>query len=233
MIEDKNAYIEDLKKRFSDESGVLDVNKLLEAKAEADITVMQRTTEAQEAREDLQSRATLEEIISRLEKSPIASNQAPQAPAERNVDPKEIAKSEVESFILETLNKQNQKATQEANRKLVEAELVKAWGTNYKPKLDAEAQKLGVSKEFVENLMATQPNVLLKLLAPTATTQVDPTAALPPRTTNTYVPSATAGQKNYKYWQKVRKENPSFYHSIEGTNERHKVAHLMGESFYD
>lgn len=227
---DKETYLADLKSRFANEDGAIDVEKLLDAKAEADLTLMGRETEMDELRQDLTTRATLEQVLARLEQrqTPDVSNSG-NNPSEQN-GPKEIAQREVEAFIAAALEKEKQKDTQARNRQEADAELSKVWGATATTKIAAKAQELGVSKEFLDELKASQPKAFLRLVLAGEQPKQDPSAVLPPRSTATL----TSGNqvKDYAYWQRVRKENPSFYHSIEGVRERHKMAEILGDSFY-
>lgn len=178
-------------------------------------------------RAELGSKVSLEELVTKLSNQNTITNSASNQNA--NNDNGErlgsdsgrgLSQAEVAELVRKSITEEQTKANQAYNRKQCVDELKKTWGSDYLDKLKDVQRTLGVSTETLDGLAATSPglflNAVLGSTRNTVTQQVDPNAAIAPRSSINPAASAMrqAGPKeDWAYFEKMRVENPSKYWS--------------------
>lgn len=195
-MEDKN-YLEEL---VGDGKKFKDAEALAKAKAESDRFIAQLLREKNEVTEALQKRIKEEDFLTKLESlsragSPSAGDNPPQAGTEATA----LTPEDIEKII----EKREADRTRKANIDKSLARLQEVYGDNYKQHVATQAQSLGVSTEFLTDVMARNPNAFFRVIGLDGqqTTKVDIT---PPRSAIAAQPQTKTG-KNYAYYQDLRK----------------------------
>lgn len=183
--------------------------------------------EQDDLRKELDRRLTMEQFIDKMKTS---SSQAPttptptslQAPSER-VEDKSIKPEDINRIVEEQFNERMRKQEETNNLSKVKQELAKHWGPNFPEKLKVAAQQLDVSEAFIDNLGKTHPDALLRLLEirESKGSEYSP----PPR--GSVAPTSNQnnlGERDWKHFEKLRKENPSLYFSRKIQSEIHRLA---------
>lgn len=223
------ANVADLDQLFTDLVGegkkYQDPKVLLKSRLDADEHIRRIERENADLRVDLQARQAIEDALAKL--STPSSNEEQKPIVERNETP--LTPQEVEQIIERELAKRTTQNTVAKNQAMVVDTLKKAWGDNYSAKLRARAKELELGEEFLTQLAQTQPQAFLKLVD--AKPASDPNYPIHPTSTR-HVPVGTT-EKTWKYYSKMRRENPSQYHSLETQKEMFKQAQKLGESFYN
>lgn len=211
---------------------------LARAVAEKEAFIERLKREKSELYEDLKSSQTtkrLEEIADQL----TAFRQQPQSPSNDDNQPREREASAQTGLTLtdveNLLQKRETIKVQETNRDVVQKRLQEAYGTEFVSKVKDQANKLGVGVEFLDSVAVNNPNVFYKIMGLDNQPQQQPDIFSPPRTRITPVTSGGPVKKNFAYYEKMRKEKPAEYHSINIQNEMHKEAlasYDRGEDFY-
>lgn len=203
-----------------------DVAALARGKAESDRFIEQVLKEKDELKKELDKRLSVEESIARFRETPVTPTPEPvrQEPATG------LTQEDITRLLDERL--QREKAVETANRnvELVRQALADKFGPSYNDKLEAKAVELGVDREYFNQLAKTQPKVLLGLINGGEAPKKQAPVGLfdSPR-------FPTAGQKlekNFAYYEKMRKENPKLYSSPEVQKEQFEMAKLHGRDFY-
>ena len=222
------------------------VKDLARAKLESDLFIAQQQREAAELREELQRRKTVEEALATLQNTNNSSNSQEsfnQPNGNSAADSVALNEEQMKQLIREsvatTIETERTATLAQRNVDLVKQTLESAWGKEFPLKLKQTAADMGVSEDFIMNMAKSQPKVLFKLVGVQEGTQRAPeqslfnpsgvginTAAL--ASNRRSIPE----QESYSYWQKVRKEDPSLYHSPKAAMARFEAAKKHGEAFY-
>lgn len=208
-----------------------DAEALARGKWESDRFVTKLQSELRELREDLNSRVSLEQQLKELRSAlPAASNPSNQGVDERANENTALTEEQVAELVSRQYNKQKEVDSQVSNLEAVRAELEKAWGRDYKRHLANKTQELGLGKDFANGYAATYPKAFLKLMFEGASSGVDPS---PPSST-VRLPTTPSGKMlKYRDYQKMRKEDPTLYHSSRIQMEMDRASQELGENFYN
>lgn len=220
-----------------------DAAALAYSKAQSDAFITQLQREAAELREDLSKRKTMEEVLSNLQNTPNQPNggNAPAGGSENNSSAldEETLNRLIQDRVKATIESTEAERNAKSNVELVKNTLVSTWGNDYVAKLEAASAELGLSKDFVTSLARTQPKVLLKLVGAEASQPRAEANIFSPSTAGVVSAGLTARnssslpeQEKYSYWQKMRTENPNFYHSPVAAKARFEAAKKHGEAFF-
>lgn len=207
------SEVENLKARFT-KDGVLDVEGLLKAKAHADKHIKQVETERAGLYEDLKVRTKLEDLVSKIKETPV--NHEPQI----NSNATPLSEEDIERKLNEKLSIRDREYTYQQNVNKVVGELTKIYGNDWQNKVAARARELGETTEYLTELAKTRPQLLLKLVAGDERSVYNPAPPSNEFRTTSQQPSG----KTWSSFERMRKENPSAYWSIETQRELHKLA---------
>jgi len=223
-------YVGEASKKFRTSEGRLDVEALARGKWESDNKhIPQIEAENRDLRQELATRSTLEQILAKIESQKAAvSNLGNQSMDEDN-EPS-VPHQTVEQLVRQTLEQEKLRSQKADNISYANNELSKVWGSGHSVKVSQKAAELGVSPDFLETMKSTHPKAFLRLVLDQP--KGDPNASAPPRSQVTGLSNVTSNVKNYRYWQKLRRENPGLYRSVEACRERETLAAQMGEDFY-
>lgn len=233
VIDDSKSYYPELVgegKRYKD-------NEALAKKAvHADATIEILKRQLDTMREDytaqaaeLNSRAQLQDVLDQLKRTetPYAPPEAPekQQPA---FDPEQVRK-----MIQDSIQESETSKIHRANEQSFREKLVEKYGQNFQVRLQEQMDNLGLSKELVQSLARTNPNVLVKTLGLDQQTQPDSFQA-PPRSdrrSDSFAPSAQ--KRTWSYYQNLRKENPNLYNSPKINLQMIEDYKALGDAFED
>lgn len=187
------------------------VQDLEKGKVESDTFITQLQGELSQLREDLSQRASVQEAIEQLKNT----SQSTEDYTSTAVDADQLAKLVAQEVNRLDGSKSKQANTQEANDKLVEV-----YGDKAREHLDVKAMELGVSVEFLKSTAEASPKAFFNLLGMTENTQV-PTGTTVAGSINpqSLVSSGASGGKDWAYYETMRRENPTVYHSAANARE--------------
>lgn len=225
-------------KKFKEASPEELLKVLAKSKYEADRHIQNLEQEQNELRQELNTRLKLEELMKTLSepKAPEASkHQNNEDGGERRGDPNKNSEVDIEKTVEALLNSRLEAQHKQNNVAVVKDELTKRWGKQYLANVDKVLSETGMSREQFADLAATNPKVVLALADKVAPSQSNPNDPLlsAPRSTQRIVGSPqSSNEKNFKFYEKIRKENPRRYFSPEVQGEMHRMARQMGDDFY-
>lgn len=224
-----------------------DVKSAARSLVEKDLFIQQLQREAAELREDLGRRKTVEDAISSLQNtnSQPSSQNGGNTPAS-NSAADEVALDEetlnrrIRETVANTLQQATAAQTEQRNIESVKTALESVWGKNFSEKLTSVAEELSVTQEYLTNLAKTSPKVFLRTVGADQPVKQENTGSLfAPSAAGVNTAALARGnasnlpmEEKYSYWQKVRKENPTLYHSPEAASKRFEAAKKHGEAFY-
>lgn len=219
---------------------------LAKAKAHSDAFIERLQREANALRQELNTRAKLEELMDRMsankDSTGNVNSQGTQTSGENGQDgtaTKNISPEDIEKVIEARLAKREQEARIQNNVQTVKTRLQAEFGDNFVAELDSRTKELGLTREFVQDIAKREPKALFRLLgidgqnAAQKQQQNDIFSAPPRASVNTAGFGITnTGEKKFADFEKIRKEDPARYWSAQVQNELHKQAAKLGEKFY-
>ena len=208
---------------------------LAKGKVEADRFIESLKRENEGMRQDLNARLKMEDLIEKLKNSkPTDTNQQPTGSNEQPLgDQLQISPKDIEQLLDDKLKERETQRQMESNRNLVIGELSKVYGPDYGKVVQDKANELGVSVSFFQDMVDKQPRAFLKLMDTTKKPSTPPVNPNPFRTSvnTSAIDSKNSGQKDWNYYEKMRKENPGNYWKPETQLELHKAAIAQGDNF--
>lgn len=206
----------------------------------------EKEAEIQRLHKELQARISLEDAVNKITKpvsnNAITSNQSTTNGDESNAfggngKPTGLTAEEAERLFEQKLLNAQQELIHKQNLATVADELNKAWGADTDIRLRTKARELGLSEEQVDGIAKNNPKALLAMFgvgqsgAPAATA---PSGIAPPRSSiPTQQSKIVPGVKNKAYWDAMRTNDPSLYHSQLMTIQRHRAALDLGDRYFD
>lgn len=211
-------------------------DELAKAYGHADKQIATLGADLDDIRTELTKRVTLEEALDKFAapRDDVSTRQPPVTDtAPRNEPPAAgLDEDAVKGLLSKELNALRQKDLQDQNVKFVKDALVSAFGRNYVQRLKDRADELGVSVEYLSELSKTQPKVVLSLIG---TPERQPPPGTPPRpaldTGRTFVDRRN--ERNYKYYNNMRKTDPKKYFAPKTRMEMHNDAMRLGDAFFE
>lgn len=186
------------------------------------------TTDYRALREEMQSRARLEELLDQLKNPQDGEHttNANQDNKQANTDP-----SQLESLFDKKIREYESSKKEEQNFNLVKSKLQERYGSDHGRYLKEQMENLGLTKEDIDQMARRHPQVLIKTLGLDATPQRQDFQT-PPQTTQRFAPSGPQ-KRTQSYYQKMRKENPNLYHDPKTALQMHNDAIALGQEFFD
>ena len=227
----ENDVLAQVTQKFRTTEGALDVEALARGKIEADRHISKVEADNADLRKELASRLSVEEFMDQMN-SPLASN-TPQPQADERSKTREVAQPstpDLKTLVRQTLQEESNAQKARSNVDQVQSELVKNWGSDYVGKLKARATELSMSEGDLNSLAQRSPKAFLELVGIRGTPE-NTNVYSPPRSSVTMARTTNANPRNFKYWNDLRKKDPTSYFSVEMTNRRHADAEEHGGDF--
>lgn len=211
-----------------------DNDALARSKHHADKHIFNLEKELAELREDLKAREQVEALINKFEsKLGTSTREEPPLVEQPVTQIQGLSEKDILSLVDKHVSQQEQKRSRDKNLEDAKAKLTQAYGDRYGDVVKKKAQELGMSIERLTEIAAESPTALMKLVSQGEVTKGS--SFTPPRSTQ--APARTGFEdsnvRNYAYWQKLRRENPSQYHSPKMSMQRMKDASEQGDAFYE
>lgn len=214
------------------------------ALVEKDAFIEKLKAEAEEARTELKKRMELEALVAKIAESsartqPSASTQVNQTPAERQDGQTEPLN--IQKMIADELAKHEGKTRQEANVSVVKDKLKQLWGNDYASKLVARANELGVTKEYLNQLAAQSPSVLLAVVGVDRDIKGTSNLSTPPRSTTNPASlnsgsnreTSIDGTRTRAYYDALKTSDPKTYWDRGTQSQMHKDAMKLKDRFFN
>jgi hypothetical protein len=211
--------------------------ELLKAKVDSDLyikTLEARTDEIRKdylkMQEELQNRASLEDLKKQLQELRTQSSEQPTAKIEAAPT---LDKNELRSLISNELSAAKQQEREIENFNLVLNKVKEKYGNNYQATLTEQIQELGLTPEKLNERARTEPKLLLKALG-LDTQQARETFSPPPKSNqrnDNFAPKGTP-KRDYNYYQELKKTNPKLYLDKQIAVQMHNDVLEMGEAAF-
>lgn len=206
------------------------IDDLAKAKIEADAFIQRLQDENKGIREDLNSRVRTEELLETLESRLHEGTNH----ADNNQNRNDSPTPDIDNLIEQKLTKREAEQSAAKNISTVKNELKKYFGDDYENKLKVRTDALSLTDAELNDLAKRSPAAFLKLVGVTSG-QAAPTYSPPTSSSQTPYNQGNSGERKYKYYQDLRKADPSTYWKPEVQLQLHKdaiAAANRGEDFY-
>ncbi len=180
-------------------------------------------------REEAQTRARLEDLLSQLEDKQLASSKLPTAKEE----PRELPTynpTDIEDLVSKKITENERARQRQANLNVVRAKLTEQFGDAYAPAVRERITALGLSEQDFSDWSAKSPAAVINALGLNETRSSGDTA--PPRSNRTFKP-VTEQKRTWSYYQELRKTNPKLYADPKILNQMLADAEALGTAFED
>lgn len=206
--------------------------ELARAKAESDAHILRMEAEQAALREELSTRLKYEEFLDQLKTTPLGTTSRPQDDGDTNQDKSAFNPEDIERLLEQKLNQRDAERTATQNLNIVHNKLLEVFGPNYAQHLKKQAADLGMSERMVQNLAATNPKALYKLLG-VGETKENNLFEAPPRNQSTNTTFSATKAKGDSYYEELRKKQPREYWSPKIQNEIFdKIKEMGAEAYY-
>ena len=194
-----------------------DADALAQGKLEGDRYIEELKAQLAEAQEKLTKSNHAEELLKKLqEKEALTESTATPVVVPDSTQPQDttapMSEEDLKALVQSTLAESQSAATEQANVKQVNDALIRQYGEAEKAQeaIKKKASELKVSTEYLEDVAKGNPAVFFKLISDGTT---DTAPAYTPSAMRTDVNSDRSQLKDWAYYTKMRKENPSLYKS--------------------
>lgn len=209
------------------------------AKAESDsyIEIMKRRmdemrTDLNKRDEEATAKVKLQELIDRLEKTKQPSEENNQMNKDDDkplYDPKSV-----EDLIVSKIRETETQKREAINFETVMGKLKERYGAKYPAVLEEQISELGLTKDAVNSMARTMPQVLIRTLGLDQEPQRDVFSGAPRSSvrSDNFLPKG-GEKRDYAYYQALKKTDPERYRDPKTTVQMHKDAAALGErEFY-
>lgn len=211
------------------------VEDLAKGKVMSDRFIEQLKQEAEDLRNELKTRITLEEFMTKVNTPATTQNTDPahnQNPASEKPT-SAMTPEQLEQLLDKKLQERESANVQRQNLNAVKQRLQEAYGPNYVTTLDEKAKSLGLSRDFFNNLAATQPNALFAMLGVDRQKRQEPGLFTPPPSSASISSrSNTPVDRTEAFYNNLKKTNPTEYWSASTQAQMHRDAIRLGEKFF-
>ncbi len=220
------------KEKYHDDKGIA------KALVEKENFINQLKKETAGLRSELASRSKVEETVDRLlsmkttdsNSNPPAQNGGQPATSNASETKQGLTIEEVEAL----LTKRQADAQAAQNLEVTKQKLQETYGNDWQKVVAKKGKEIGESAEFFDALARKNPNALFALLGtpekkPSAPSLFDSTV----NTTSQVLNTDSSGDRNFAYYEKIRKQNAAEYWSPRVQNQLHKDALRLGPAFFN
>lgn len=204
---------------------------LAKAKIESDRFIDQLKRENDELRKEVTSKATLDEIMTKIREMNAPQGQQP--PVTPPANPDNGSPQNIESVVATLLEKRSLEDRVRSNTEVVSQTLQEKFGADAQIHLNKKAKELGVSLDYLRRIASESPKAFFTLIG---VSNERPVAApvVAPRVLGQVhnEPVGSDGQRNKAYYDKIKAVNPAEYFSPKIQNQMYKDAMKLGDAFY-
>lgn len=213
-----------------------DVEALAKGKVEADRFIEQMKQENAALKSDLEKQAYKLGVTNKMEEMASAPTAELLDPNNNNGGTTNTAntqpsssEADIESLVEQTLRKREQESVAKNNIAIVESELAQAYGTEASAAVQQKANELGLPMSELQGMAAKSPAAFMQLMGQSAP-KSSPLVQGSIRTEGSTMQASS--EKDFGYYQKLRKENSSLYYKPSTQRQMMADADRLGDKFY-
>jgi hypothetical protein len=204
---------------------------LARGKVESDLFIDQLKRETAELRDELNTRIKYEDFLDKLEQA--RRDDGNQSDTEQTSQQSAMKPEELEQLLERKLRERDARTTATQNLNQVQSKLREALGPNYAQRVKEQAQTLGVTTEFLNELAAAQPRAFYRMLGLDVERSTTHSVSPPKSSVNADALNFGNKTKGKSYYDEIRKKDSNLYFSPKIQNEIFASIKDIGEEkFY-
>lgn len=190
------------------------------SRVEADAYIARLEREQEGLRGELATRIKYEDFMTKLESLKLDNEDRDNLDTEPTTDTSAMKPEELERLLEQKLNQRDQQKTAQQNLNIAKAKLAEAFGPNYVQHLRRQAEELDMSPQTLEQMAASNPKALFKLLGIGSVSPQETLFETPPKTQVMSGGSSSKVARGDSYYEELRKKDPVAFFSPKIQNER-------------
>lgn len=234
--EDKTTSSESsfLEKMVGEGKKFKDIEALARGKFEADNHIREITTTLDELREELARQDYAKSLLEHLDKGSDAGKESQpplEKPSSSNTETTSQSASDLKALVEKVLTEKEKDRLYSQNVQTVTEEMERHFGDKSGQILRGKSQELGMSVEKLKEIAASSPTAFLQLIGINQSKK--PTqATLPSSSVRSETFNPNSQDRDFEYYQKLRKENRSMYYTPKIQNMMIQDRERLGSRFY-
>lgn len=209
-----------------------DVESLAKGKLEADRHIGEITRTLDELRAELAKQDYAKTLLEQMSKGSDAGAEqpTPNTTSPSNTENTTQSASDIESLVERVITEKEKNRTLNQNLGVVSEEMEKKFGDKAGQVLKTRSQELGMSLDRLKEIAAESPTAFFQLIGVSA--QKPSMAAAPQSSIRSEGFNPNSADRDFDYYQKLRKENRSLYYSPKVQNMIIQDRQRLGDRFY-
>lgn len=210
-----------------------DLEALAKGKLEADRHIGEITKTLDELRAELAKQDYAKSLLESINKGSEtrAEQPPPNNPSPSNTENTTQNASDIESLVEKVITEKERNRTVAQNIAVVGEEMEKQFGDKAGQILKSKAQELNMSIERLKEIAAESPTAFFQLVGVSANRKPQ-TSTAPQSTVRSEGFNPNSQDRDFEYYQKMRKENRSLYYSPKIQNMMLQDRERLGSRFY-
>lgn len=210
-----------------------DLEALAKGKLEADRHIGEITKTLDELRAELAKQDYAKSLLEQMSKgSEAGAGQSPPVTTSpSNTENTTQSASDIESLVEKVITEKERNRTVSQNIAVVGEEMEKQFGDKATQVLKSKSAELNISLDRLRELAAESPTAFFQLIGVNAQKKVTPVTS-PQSTIRSENFNSNSQDRDFDYYQKLRKENRSLYYSPKVQNMMLQDRERLGSRFY-
>lgn len=212
-----------------------DPEVIAKGKLEADNHIKELERQLEELRGDLSKNEYAKQLLETLQGKAEAPTSSNTVAAQQNNEGSAADQnttgeaSDLESLVEETIRKREQQQTAKQNLDQVQETLTKAFGTEANKVVQERAKELSMSLDRLQEIASESPSAFMRLIGEAPVAENNPT---PSSSVNTTAAFNQSSERNWNYYQNLRRTNSKQYYSPKVQNQLVQDRQRLGDRFY-
>lgn len=210
-----------------------DVESLAKGKLEADRHIGEITKTLDELRAELAKQDYAKSLLEQMSKGSEAGAEQPSpvSTSPSNTENTTQSASDIESLVEKVITEKERNRTVTQNLTIVNDEMEKQYGDKAGQILKTKSTELGMSLDRLKEIAAESPTAFFQLIGVSAQRKAT-TMTAPQSTIRSENFNPNSQDRDFEYYQKMRKENRSMYYSSKVQNMMLQDRERLGSKFY-
>jgi len=181
-------------------------------------------------RKELDSRASVEDLIDRMSKSQQTQDGIPNPNA--NTEKPSIDSAQIESLVDSKLAQRETQRQYEQNFKMVRDKLQEVYGNNWQTPLKEHMDRLNLDPQFVDTMARQHPTAFIRTFGLDNPRSNESFQAPPSSEQNTGF-GKDRTKRSWAYYQEIKKADPKKYYDSQTQLQLMRDAEALGDDFKD
>ena len=209
------------------------IEELAKGKVEADNHIGNITKTLDELRAELAKQDYAKSLLEQMNKGSETKAEQPPSniPSPSNTENTTQSASDIEALVEKALTEKERNRTVAQNIAVVGEEMEKQFGDKAAQILKSKSQELGMSMDRLKEIAAESPTAFFQLVGVSASRKPQVSTA-PQSSVRSEGFNSNSQDRDFSYYQTLRKENRSLYYSPKVQNMMIQDRSRLGERFY-